>query len=118
MSTDASTIAQYAGGLAGALFALAFLLQKFLTGWKTDKAENSVLTLMHTELERMSEQNTKLSIELGKLQTEVIELNKELRVLTAENQRLHSEVAALTGEVTRLHTLLRNGEQNVSTSQS
>ena len=107
MGNEASTIAQYAGGLAGALFALAFLLQKFLTGWKADKAEGSVLTMMHSELERMSEQNTKLSLELGKLQHEVIELNKELRVLTAENQRLHSEVAALTGEVTRLHILLK-----------
>lgn len=116
MAPDTSTIAQYAGGLAASLFAFAFLLQKFLTGWKSDKAENSVLTLMHSELERMSEQNTKLSVELGKLQHEVIELNKELRVLTTENQRLHSEVAALTAEISRLHSMLQQGDNNVGTS--
>lgn len=106
---DSNTIAQYAGGTTVGLLALAYVLQKFLTGWKTDKAETSVLTLMHNELERMSEQNTTLSNELGKLQKEVISLNKELRTLTTENQRLHSEVATLTGEVSRLQRMLSKG---------
>jgi predicted nuclease with TOPRIM domain len=104
-------LTEYAGGLAGGLLAFVFLLQKFLTGWKSDKTENSVITLMHGELERMSEQNTKLSEELGKLQGELIVLNTELRSLHAENQRLHSEVSALTDEVARLHGMLKKEVQ-------
>jgi chromosome segregation ATPase len=107
--TDTYQIAQYAAGGAGGLLVLAILLQKFLTGWQTNRAETTVLAIMHEELERMGQQNTKLSQELGKLQSEIIQLNQQLRVLTQENQRLHSEVTALTGEVGRLQTLLKQG---------
>ena len=103
-----TSIAEYATMAVAALVMLAIILQKFLNTWKADKAESSVLTIMHVELERMSDQNTKLSKELGVLQEEVIKLNKELRLLTNENQRLHSEVVTLTGEVTRLQALLEN----------
>ena len=98
-------IAQAALGVVGGIFAIAMLLQKFINTFKAEKTESSVITLMHTELERMSEQNTKLSVELGKLQTEVIELNKELRALTLENQRLHSEVQQLTAEIAKFQEL-------------
>ena len=104
---EATSIVQYTGGIAASIFALIFLMQKFLTGWKSDSAETSVITLMHSELQRMSEQNTKLSIELGKLQDDLIALNKELRILTSENQRLHSEVVALTSEITNLRNTLK-----------
>jgi predicted nuclease with TOPRIM domain len=73
--------------------------QKILKNWRSTEAETSIITLMHTELERMSEQNTKLSIELGRLHSEVIALNTELQKLTVENQRLQTEVCALTQEV-------------------
>lgn len=106
---DTSIIAEYSGGVAAGLLGFAFLLQKFLTGWKSDKTESSIISLMHSELERMSEQNTTLSVELGKLQQDLIDLNQELRKLSSENQRLHSEVAALTAEVTRLRATLREG---------
>lgn len=111
-STDAYSIAQLAAGGAAGLVAIAIFLQKFLTSWRETKAENSVLSILHTELERMAEQNTKLSLELGKLQTEIIQLNKGLRVLTEENQRLHSEVTALTSEVARLQAILKQGAQS------
>lgn len=104
---DASTLTQYAGGAVASIFAFVFLLQKFMNSWNSDKAENSVITLMHTELERLCEQNTRLSEELGRLQEEVITLNGQLRSLTAENQRLHAEVSLLTGEVSRLQGMLR-----------
>lgn len=94
-------IAQAAGGAVAGVLLIALVLQKFLNTFKAEKTESSVLTLMHQELERMSEQNTKLSVELGKLQNEVIELNKELRLLTAENQRLHAEVELLTAEIAK-----------------
>lgn len=113
---DTYTVAQYAGGAVAGVLGLAFFLQKFLTSIKAEKTESSVISLMHQELERMSEQNTKLSLELGKLQTEVIELNKQLRTLTTENQRLHAEVATLTGEVTRLQSILKEGVANDSSS--
>lgn len=105
-------IAQLAAGGAAGLIAIALFLQKFLNGWHQNNTENSLLSILHTELERMAEQNTKLSVELGKLQHEIIELNKELRILTEENQRLHSEVTVLTGEVARLQTILKQGAQN------
>jgi peptidoglycan hydrolase CwlO-like protein len=87
------------------LLVFGFLLQKFFVGFKRESAENSVLGMMHQELERMSEQNTKLSLELGKLQEEVIELNQQIRNLTTENQRLHAEICSLTAEITKLKDL-------------
>lgn len=92
---------------AVSLPALAFTAQKFLSMWKSTGVETSVISLMHGELERMSEQNTTISIELGKLQVEIIRLNQQLRVLTEENQRLHTEVVSLTGEVARLQKLFK-----------
>jgi predicted nuclease with TOPRIM domain len=80
-------------------------LQKILKNWRSTEAETSIITLMHTELERMSEQNTKLSIELGRLHTEIIALNSELQKLTMENQCLQREVIALTTEISNLKNL-------------
>jgi regulator of replication initiation timing len=75
--------------------------QKILKNWRSTEAETSIISLMHTELERMSEQNTKLSVELGRLHSEIIALNNELQKLTAENQHLRTEVSALTQEVSK-----------------
>jgi chromosome segregation ATPase len=91
----------------GGFLAFAYAIQKFLGSWQLSKAESSIVNLMRSELERMSEQNTKLSIELGKLQEEMIRLNKQLRILTEENQRLHTEVVTLTNEVGRLQKMLK-----------
>lgn len=115
-ANDAYQAAQYAAGGAAGLVAIAIFLQKFLSSWHSNKAETSVINIMHTELERMAEQNTKLSLELGKLQQEIIQLNKELRALTKENQRLHSEVTMLTSEVARLQTILQKGSASDFTS--
>lgn len=101
--TDIATMA--AGGAAG-LVAIAIFLQKFLTSWHSSRAENSVLTMLHAELDRMNEQNQHLSQEVGKLQTEILGLNRELRTLTHENQKLHLEINMLTGEVSRLKQAL------------
>lgn len=103
---NTTNIIEYAGSIAAGLLMLVLLLQKYLVGWKADKAEISIITLMHSELERMSEQNTRLSVEMGSLQEEVMELNKQLRTLTVENQRLNEEVTILTGEITRLRAAL------------
>ena len=116
MPTNNLDVAQIAAGGVAALITLAFLLQKFLNNWNSSRAENSVIGIMHTELERLSEQNTKLSTELNKLQLEIITLNGELRKLSSENQKLHSEVTALTGEVARLQAVLQQGAHNGRTS--
>jgi peptidoglycan hydrolase CwlO-like protein len=106
MIEDTNAVVQTAGGIVVALIAIAFSLQKLFKSWKETNTETSIMSVMHGELERMSKQNTLLSLELGKLQVEILNLNKELRNLTAENQRLHSEIASLTTEVNRLQSLL------------
>ena len=95
------------GMVALAVIAVLVGTQKILKDWRGTAAETSVITLMHAELERMSEQNTKLSLELGRLHTEVIALNTELQKLTIENQRLQTEVVALTNEISELKALTR-----------
>lgn len=93
--------------VALAVMAVFIGAQKILKNWRSTEAETSIITLMHAELERMSEQNTKLSLELGRLHTEVIALNTELQKLTVENQRLQTEVVALTNEISELKALTR-----------
>lgn len=99
------SLAQVAAGIAAGILGLVFLLQKFWVGFKTENTSGSLISIMHTEIERMSEQNAKLSIELGKLQEEVIQLHKELRTLNTENQRLKAEVDQLTAEVEKFKDL-------------
>lgn len=95
--------------VAIAVIAVFIGVQKIIKNWRATEAETSIISLMHTELERMSEQNTKLSLELGRLHTEVIALNNELQKLTLENQRLQTEVCALTQEVSNFKQI--NGAQ-------
>lgn len=139
LNPDYAQMAQYIGGAAAALIMLAFVIQKFISLWKVDSTEMSVLTLMHTELERMSSHNTALSVALGEfqkevltlnkqihkltventslgtalvdLQKEVLILNKQIHRLTVENQQLHTEVALLNKEIGRLQTTLNKDSQ-------
>lgn len=110
------SVTQVLGGVAVAIIAVFIGSQKLLKDWKSTNAETSIITLMHSELERMSQQNTALSLELGRLHLEVIALNQQLHKLTVENQRLQSEVVVLTREVTRLQTVLHIGELDDSTN--
>ena len=87
--------------VALAVVAFSVGIQKLLKDWKSTGAETSIITLMHTELERMSEQNGLLSNELNRLQQEMIVLNNQLAQLCVENQQLQAEVVALTNEVSR-----------------
>jgi predicted nuclease with TOPRIM domain len=90
--------------VALAVVAFSVGIQKLLKEWKSTNAETSVITLMHTELERMSEQNGLLSKELNRLQQEMITLNNQIAQLCVENQQLQSEVVALTNEVSKFRT--------------
>lgn len=118
MIFDSTSIAEATGLVVTALIFLAFSLQKMFKQWKESSTESSVLSLMHTELERMSKQNTILSQELGKLQVEILTLNSQLRFLTNENQRLHSEIVTLTSEVTRLQSFIAEYNNNLKVEQN
>jgi septal ring factor EnvC (AmiA/AmiB activator) len=85
--------------IALAVIALAFGIKKLVKDWRLSDTSDSVMELMHKELERMSAQNTLLSTELNKLQQEIIQLNAQLRQLCIENDKLQTEVIALTNEL-------------------
>lgn len=99
--------------IAVAIIASLFAFKKLSKDWLTNNVESNIIQLMHTELDRMSEQNTSLSLELGRLHNEVILLNQELQKLTVENQRLQIEVMNLTTELNNFKQLrigIKNGK--------
>jgi hypothetical protein len=99
MEVDSNTAIETIFVVALAVIALAFGIKKVLKDWRISEAGDSVMQLMHKELERMSAQNTVLSTELNKLQQEIIQLNAQLRQLCIENDKLQTEVIALTNEL-------------------
>ena len=104
-------VVESAGLLAVSLIGVVFALQKVLKNFKSESAESNIITLMHKELARLSDQNTKLSEELSAFQLQVVDLNKQIQKLTLENQRLHNEVA-------RLHDMLELTKSRTNTSSS
>lgn len=115
LGTIQENIIQVLGMVSLAIITVFVGVQKLMKDWRTNSAESSVITLMHTELERMADQNTQLSVELGRLHGEVIALNHQLQKLTVENQCLQAEVVALTREVTRLQNVLHKENVDGST---
>jgi peptidoglycan hydrolase CwlO-like protein len=107
LTNTADQLIQTAGIVGLAVIAFFIGVQKLLKDWKTTSAESNIITLMHTELDRMSEQNTALSTELGRLHSQIILLSQELQKLTVENQQLQAEVVALTKEISALKALTR-----------
>jgi dynactin complex subunit len=91
--------------VALAIIALSVGIQKLLKDWKSTNAETNIISIMHTELERLSTQNTVLSTELNRLQQEMIKLNAQLAQLCIDNQILQAEVVTLTDEINKLRTL-------------
>lgn len=106
MPTDTNYITEIVVGALVGLSGLAIGLQKLVKGWKETSAESSVISIVHSELERLAEQNKFLTAEINRLQVEVITLNKQLKDLIIENQQLNQEIAGLTKEVNRLQTML------------
>jgi len=103
------TIPFYATEITGIIIALggiALGIQKLFKHWKITSAESSIVSMMHTELERVGSQNRLLAEELNKLQLEIINLNKQLRTMSIENNKLYQQVTNLNSEVCRLQTLL------------
>lgn len=98
-------IPELAAGVVLGLVGIAYGLQKLLKGWKDTSTEMSIVTLMHTELDRLSKHNATLSIELNRLQLELVSLHGELQKLTIENNRLHAEVREITKQLARLKSV-------------
>ena len=104
-----STFPYFTTEIAAVVFTvggIALGIQKLVKHWTMVSAENSVVKLMHTELERVGQQNRLLAEELNKLQLEIISLNKELRNLSIENSKLHEQIYNFSSEVCRLQSLL------------
>jgi septal ring factor EnvC (AmiA/AmiB activator) len=99
MDSDNQGFLQTISLLSVALIALVMGVQKLIRDWRTTKAESDIISIMNQQIERMSNQNSTLSVELGKLQEEIIELNKQISKLNIENNRLQEEISALTIEL-------------------
>jgi len=99
METNSPLAVEVISGIALAVIAVVFAAKKLMKDWRLSETGDSVIALMHKELERMSAQNSLLSMELSKLQQEIIKLNAELRRLCVENDKLQTEVIALTNEL-------------------
>lgn len=106
MNIQANDLAQWAGYITAGLLAAAYTLQKYLKGWRETGASSDVVKLLHSEILRMSEQNTKLMTEINHLQTQIVTLNQQLTDLQAENQKLNAQVTQLTEEIGRLHAAI------------
>jgi peptidoglycan hydrolase CwlO-like protein len=96
--------------IAIAVIAVFIGAQQLIKSWKGTQAESDIIQIMHRELERMGDQNTKLSLELGRLHDQIIALNQELEKLTLENQRLQVEVVALTNEVSIFKRIAKDAQ--------
>lgn len=92
------------------IVALSVGIQKLLREWRSNSAENTVIKMMHVELERMGVQNSRLTEELNKLQSEIIELNNQLTKLSIDNNNLQQEVSALMLELNNFKKLSRRSE--------
>ena len=88
MEVDKEGFLQTISLLSLAVIGLLVGIQKLVRDWKTTNAETNIISVMHTEIERMSLQNTTLSNELGKLQEEIIRLNGLISKLNIENNKL------------------------------
>ena len=113
MDIPGSSVGEVLGVIGVSIVTLSLGAQQILKRWKSTSAENTVLTLLHSELERMAVQNKLLSSYVNALQLEATKINSELGKLQVENQKLHTEVMILTRELisVRKALLLQNKEQ-------
>lgn len=109
MESQSQDLIQTVSLVALAAIGLIVGVQKLIRDWKTTNAETNIISVMHTEIERMSTQNTTLSSELGKLQEEIIRLNSLISKLNIENNKLQEEISKLTLELDSIKTLTNKG---------
>jgi len=94
-----NSVGEIVGAMGIGIVTLALGAQQIIKRWKTTNSETTVLTLLHSELERMATQNKLLSSYVNALQLEAVKINAELGKLQVENQKLHREVICLTNEL-------------------
>jgi len=111
MEIDKDGFLQTISLLSLAIIGLLVGIQKLIRDWKTTNAETNIISVMHTEIERMSLQNTTLSTELGKLQEEIIRLNGLITKLNIENNKLQEEISKLTIELDSIKLLTNKGQK-------
>jgi septal ring factor EnvC (AmiA/AmiB activator) len=107
VEVENNSLVQTISVAAMALIALSVGIQKLLKDWRSTSAENTVIKMMHEELERMGAQNAKLTEELTKLQNEIVELNNQLTKLNIENNKLQQDIATLTLELNNFKKLAK-----------
>lgn len=102
-------IIYYLALLAAALLISAMVVHLYLKKWKATEVESKLITILHNELgryseqnKRLDEQNQKLESRLVELHNRVSELNSRISDLMKENDRLHSEVINLTIQIDRM----------------
>lgn len=111
MEIDTDGFLQTISLLSLAVIGLLVGIQKLIRDWRTTNAETNIISVMHTEIERMSLQNTTLSTELGKLQEEIIRLNGLITKLNIENNKLQEEISKLTIELDSIKLLTNKGQK-------
>ncbi len=85
------------GTFAGVVLVLLFVLQKMKKSWISTDAETDVVKLLRDEVERLSKQNTNLSVHLFAMQQQLGELQKRNGYLSRHVERLEEEVKQLKG---------------------
>ena len=103
---DIESITKLSAAAVVGIVSVALGFQQIVKKWGSTAAETSVLTLLHTELERLSVQNSLLAGYVNTLQLDANKLTMELGKLQLENQYLHSEITTLTSEIVKLRTSL------------
>jgi peptidoglycan hydrolase CwlO-like protein len=109
MESQSQDLIQTVSLIALAAIGLVVGIQKLVRDWKTTNAETNIISVMHSEIERMGNQNATLSTELGKLQEEIIRLNGLITKLNIENNKLYEEISKLTIELDSIKMLTNKG---------
>jgi chromosome segregation ATPase len=68
-----------------------------------ERAAESLIKGLRTELERLGRQNGKLADNINELQHKLVEINAEVEHLRAQNATQGTQIASLSSENTKLH---------------
>lgn len=109
MSLFTDILAQWLPAAVVGVAAVAVGFKRLHVGWAKDdtqvalqRAHKEIIETMRAELQRMSEQNTKLGGSVNALQLRIIELTAQVGRLTIENNSLTQEIGELRSEIANL----------------
>lgn len=95
-------IVEIGAAVAAGLTTVAVGWQKIRKTINADGAENRIIELLRSEVNRLGEQNTKLAISLNEMQATVLQLQAEKRELSHQVENLTEEVTRLREDKVRL----------------